>query len=91
MGEPQTQHLYDFGIFGRVQTLPNQYYFSLETPGHLKKIKQIHGIFQKYYCCKSQPFWKSKMLTIRRTKHNDDPSNQILKILDVGAISIKKT
>ena len=32
IGEPKTPHSYDFGIFGRVQTLPNQLFLSLENP-----------------------------------------------------------
>ena len=45
MGEPQNTHLDDFVIFGRVQTLPNQLFLSLETPGYLKQIKKIPGTF----------------------------------------------
>ena len=45
MREPPTLHFYDFGIFGRVQTPQNQYYFSLETPGHLNKIKNMPWAF----------------------------------------------
>ena len=37
MGEPTNPHFYDFGIFGRVLEPQNQYYLSLETPGHLNK------------------------------------------------------
>ena len=39
MGEAQTPHFYDFGIFEPVAKPQNQHYLSLETPGHLKKIK----------------------------------------------------
>ena len=40
MGEPENPHFYDFGIFERVTKPQNQHYLSLETPGHLKKIKE---------------------------------------------------
>ena len=33
-------HFHDLGILGRVQPAQNQYYLSLETPGHLNKIKK---------------------------------------------------
>ena len=37
MGEPKTPHFYNFGISERVPGSQNQYYLSLETPGHLNK------------------------------------------------------
>ena len=40
MGESQTPHFYDLMIFGCVQTLQNHLCSSLETPGHLTKIKK---------------------------------------------------
>ena len=40
MGEAQTPHFYDFGILEPVTKPQNQYYLSLETPGHLNKIKK---------------------------------------------------
>ena len=40
MGEAQTPHFHDFGIFEPVTKPQNQYYLSLETPGHLKQIKK---------------------------------------------------
>ena len=45
MGEPQSLRFYDFEIFGRAQTTQNQYYSSLETPGHPKQIQIKRGIF----------------------------------------------
>ena len=45
MGEPEIPHFYDLGIFGRVQTPQHQYYLSLETPGHLNKMKKNPGAF----------------------------------------------
>jgi hypothetical protein len=42
MGEAQTPHFYDFGIFEPVTKLQNQHALSLEAPGHLKKIKKNH-------------------------------------------------
>ena len=47
MGQAQTPHFYDFGIFEPVTEPQNQLFLSLETPGYLKKIKQIPGIFEK--------------------------------------------
>ena len=46
MGEAQTHHFYDFRIFEPVTKPQNQHYLSLETPGHLNKIKKIHGTFE---------------------------------------------
>ena len=43
MGEAQTLHFYDFGIFEPVTKPQNQHYFSLETPGHLKTTKKNMG------------------------------------------------
>ena len=54
MEEPQNPHFYDFWISGRVQTLPNQLFISLEPPGHLKQIKKIHGTVLKVLFYKSQ-------------------------------------
>ena len=48
MGEPQNRHFYDFGIFGRVQTLQNQLFSSLETPRYLKKSRNNTGTLQKH-------------------------------------------
>ena len=39
MGETKTPHFYDFGIFEPVTEPQNQLFLSLETPGHLQKIK----------------------------------------------------
>ena len=36
MGETETHHFYDFGIFGRVPEPQSQYYLCFETPGCLK-------------------------------------------------------
>ena len=40
MGEAQTPHFYDFGIFEPVAKPENQLFLSSETPGHLKLIKR---------------------------------------------------
>ena len=45
MGEAQTPHFYDFGIFEPVTKPQNQHYLSLETPRHLNEIKKIPGPF----------------------------------------------
>ena len=50
MGEAQTPHFYDFGIFEPVTKPQNQHYLSLETPGYSKKInKNPWYLFRKYY------------------------------------------
>ena len=49
MGEAQTPHFYDFGIFEPVTKPQNQHHLSLETPGHLTKTKkQLWNILQKH-------------------------------------------
>ena len=49
MGETKTHHFYDFWIFEPVTKPQNQYYLSLQTPGHLKKImgnlQHFRGIY----------------------------------------------
>ena len=40
MGEPETPHFYDLGIFGRAPEPPNQVFLFLETTGDLNKIKK---------------------------------------------------
>ena len=42
MGEPQTPHVYDFGIFERAPKPQNKLFLSLETPGYLKEITKTH-------------------------------------------------
>ena len=48
MGEPQTSHFYDLGTFGCVLEPPKQLFCILETPGHVKQIKEITGGISKY-------------------------------------------
>ena len=43
MGETQNPHFYDFVTLGRVPGSQNQQVLSLETPGYLKKSRQIPG------------------------------------------------
>ena len=50
MGEPQTPHFYDFGIFESVAKPQNQLFVSLETPGHVKTIENTF----KAIVCKSR-------------------------------------
>ena len=88
MGESQTQYFYDFGILGRVPEPQNQLLLSLETP----KIKQNPGHFKQYYFYKSQNFGNLKQYKLSKRwapKNPDDPSNKILKILDMRSIAIK--
>ena len=40
MGETETLHFYDFGIFERVPKPQNQLFLSLEAPRHLNKSKK---------------------------------------------------
>ena len=48
MGETKTPPFYDFWIWGRVPEPQNQLFLSLETPGHLQKIKKNHwNLFQR--------------------------------------------
>ena len=41
MENPQTPHFYDFRIFECATEPQNQYYLSLERPGHLKSSKKL--------------------------------------------------
>ena len=54
MGEAQTPHFYDFGIFEPVTKPPNQHDLSLETPGHFKTNQENTCLFWKYYFYKFQ-------------------------------------
>ena len=45
---PSFPHFYDFGIFGRALEPQNQLFLSLETPGHLKRPRAIHGTLLKF-------------------------------------------
>ena len=40
MAEPKNPHFYDFGAFERALAFQDQLFLSLETPGHLKQIKE---------------------------------------------------
>ena len=46
MGEAQTPHFYDFGIFEPVAKPQNQLFLFLETPGHRKQNKENSNIVQ---------------------------------------------
>ena len=52
MGEAQTPHFYDFGIFEPVTKPQNQLCLSLEPPGHLTKSRKNPKHFKTYYCHK---------------------------------------
>ena len=47
MGEAQTPHFYDFGIFEPVTKPQNQLFLSLQTPGHLKESRKIPKHLQR--------------------------------------------
>ena len=49
LGNLNNPHFYDFGIFEPKPKPQNQLFLSLETPGHLNKIKKIPKLFQRYY------------------------------------------
>ena len=87
MGEPKNPHVYDFGILGRVPEPQNQYYLSLETPRYLQHSKKKRIIFKNIYIIKSQLFGNPDVRPFpkrRAPKTPADPSNEILKILDIG-------
>ena len=68
MGESQTPHFYDLMIFGCVQTLQNQLFLSLETPGHLTKNQEIPGTFSKHmFVYKSHNFRNPFVVNFRKT------------------------
>ena len=72
MGETETFHFYDFGIFGYVPEPQNQYYLSLETPECLNKSELTN---QFWKICLELCF-KSKILKTweRRAPNNhEDP------------------
>ena len=55
MGEAQTLHFYDVGIFEPVTKPHNQLFLILETPGYLKIIKKIPGtLLRSIIFCKSR-------------------------------------
>ena len=60
MGEPETPHVYDVGIFERVPGSRNQLFLSLETPGYLKNQEKLWDISNKYYLCNYQEFVNQK-------------------------------
>ena len=49
MGDPTKTPLCAFGNSGRVPEPQNQYYLSLKTPGYLKEIQKISGIFLEHH------------------------------------------
>ena len=76
MGEAQTPRFYDLGIFEPVTKPQNQLFLSLETPGHLNKIKKITGTFEKTII-----FINLKMVEIQNSDNfGKDGRRQIPKI-----------
>ena len=63
MGEPQTPHFYDSGIFERVPGSRNHSLLFCVTPGYLKKLEKIIGALSKYYFSEFQNIEFQKMLT----------------------------
>ena len=92
MGEPQNLHFYDLGIFGRVPEPQHHLFLSLETPGYLKQIqKKPLGVFiNMFYKSHFVEFEELEILEKSDTENPDDPSNNILKVLDMRSIFIKR-
>ena len=65
VGEPQTTHVYDFGILGRVQTLhKTSFVFSLESPGDLHVSKLLFSYESQHI---GKPFFGNVGKVMRRT------------------------
>ena len=93
MGEPQTPHFYDFGIFGRVPGYQNQLCLSLEAPGHLKKPRKVTGTFQNntFVNLKMSDIYNFENRWKRRAPTDPkDPSYKFLQISNMGSISSRK-
>ena len=67
MGEPETPDFYDFGISDPATKPQHQHYLSLETPGHLKQIKNTWEHLGKILFCVNMRFKFSKFS--ERLKH----------------------
>ena len=93
MGETETPHFYDIGIFGGVPEPQKQLSLSLETPGYLDNIKKIPWNMFEHIVLINLKISEIQNCTNFRTKraptNDEDPSNKFLKILDMGSISIK--
>ena len=93
LGEATTPHFYDFGIFGGAPEPQNQLFVSLETPDYLKRTKKIPWNMSKsYYFHKSHFLESPDFCQFRKRwvpENDEDPCNEILKILAVRSISIK--
>ena len=78
-----------FGLGGRVHDSRNQYDLSLETPGYSSKFKKSPTAFSNVLFLKMSGRWKLfiEMLEHTRATDPEDPSNQFLKTLNIGAIS----
>ena len=91
MGEPKTPHFHDFGIFGISRRVPIISIFGdTKIPGQIKKRPGVffeHIMFTSFKKLNPQvcQVWKR-----RAPKNDEGPSNNILKVLDMGSISIKK-
>ena len=99
MGEPETPHFYDFGVFERVPEPQNHVFLSLETPGYLTKIKKHPWNIVKHIFFINPKCWESRILTFfekaRTNKHNKNvctdksrrSSDKILRSLNMRSIS----
>ena len=63
MGETETHTFYDFGIFEPVTKPHTQLILSLETQGHLTKIKNKRNTFIKHISFINLGFLKLQCLT----------------------------
>ena len=93
LGETQTPHFYDFGIFERV-LFPSTNYFCLWIP----QDTLTHPRNKPKSCLENRILGSFKIVEVRHFEkwkrqaptNDEDPSNIILKILDMGSISIQK-
>ena len=94
MGETETPHFSEFGIFGRVPSSQNLYYLSLETPGYPKYFKTNPKPFLGTLILGNFKTWEIDHFDkIEKTRVGNpaDPSNDFLKILNRRSRSFRKT
>ena len=92
MGEPKNPNFYDFGAFERVPEPQNQYYLCFETPGYFLKTRNPWNVLKDimFLNLKNSEISLNNFGKDGRRKESGDPSNEILKVLDMRSISIKK-
>ena len=85
MGEPKNLHFYDFGIYGRPPSPKPTIFISGDTRTHKTNQETNRSIFTIIMFPIVWQFWGRRAPT-----KDDDASNKLLKILDMGSISIKE-